>query len=307
VIRLDGVRKVFRSDFLRRKKEVLRGLSFHVERGETYALLGENGAGKTTTMKILLGLVRADGGSAMIGGISSTNPESRRGLGFLPEHPYFLPHLTGEELVRYYGRLSGLSAREASAATDRLLARVRLESARARRIRTYSKGMLQRLAFAQALVADPEVLVLDEPLSGLDPVGRKEMRELLLDLKRRGTTILFSSHIIEDVEKLADRAGFLTDGAIGLEADGEGNERIEVFAEGVDAEAVAAAAIEAERIANEGERLLITLRSERDLPRLRDRLRSRGGRIVRVEKRRETLEDLFVENILSRPGARDPV
>jgi ABC-2 type transport system ATP-binding protein len=307
VIRLEAIRKTFRSEFLRRKREVLRGLSFHVERGETYALLGENGAGKTTTMKILLGLVREDGGSAMIGGIPSTNPESRRRLGFLPEHPYFLPHLTGEELVRYYGRLSGLSAREASAATGRLLARVRLESARARRVRTYSKGMLQRLAFAQALVADPEVLVLDEPLSGLDPVGRKEMRTLLLDLKRKGTTILFSSHIIEDVEKLADRAGFLADGRIGLEADGEGNEWVEVFAEGIDAETAAAAEIEAERIAREGERLLITLRSERDLPRLRDRLRSRGGRIVRVEKRRETLEDLFVENILSRPGARDPV
>ncbi|MFH1680835.1 MAG: ABC transporter ATP-binding protein [Candidatus Eisenbacteria bacterium] len=307
MIRLVEIRKAFRNDFLRRKREVLRGLSFHVRRGETYALLGENGAGKTTTMKILLGLIRPDGGTAVVDGVPASVPRARARVGFLPEHPYFFPHLTGEELVRYYGRLSGLSAAEASAAADRQLGRVRLGSARARRIRTYSKGMLQRLGFAQALVADPEVLVLDEPLSGLDPVGRKEMRDLLLDLKRAGKSVFFSSHIIEDVERLADRAGFLTDGRIGLEADGEGKKWIEVLAVGIDADASLAGDLEAERIVREGERLLISVRTEKELPRLGERVRARGGRIVRVEKRRETLEDLFVLNILSRPGARDPV
>jgi ABC-2 type transport system ATP-binding protein len=305
MIRLEEIRKTYRSEFLRRPRPVLRGLSIHVLPGETYALLGANGAGKTTTMKILLGLIRRDGGAARIDGLPVENPLSRLRLGYLPEHPYFLPHLKGEELVRYYGRLSGLDRCEASRRADRLLARMRIREAGGRIIRSYSKGMLQRLGFAQALVADPALLVLDEPLSGLDPVGRKEMRELLLELKGEGKTILLSSHILEDVERLSDRAGFLADGTIRREVEGEGREWIELFAEGLDAERTSAAELEAERIAREGERILVELRREEDVPRVRDRISARGGRVVRVERRHESLEDLFVENVVARSGTAD--
>jgi ABC-2 type transport system ATP-binding protein len=307
VIRLESVTKTYYSDFLRRERPVLRGLTFGVRRGEAYALLGANGAGKTTTMKILLGLMRAGSGEALIDGFPVSDPRARREVGFLPEHPYFLPHLTGEELVRYYARLSALGASDARAASKRLLDRVRLGSSRRRPIRTYSKGMLQRLGFAQALVAGPRLLILDEPLSGLDPVGRKEMRDLLLELKAGGMTMLLSSHILEDVEKLCDRAGFLVDGRIRTESEGEGRRWVEILAEGLEPEASRSGSLEADRIVKVGERLLIAVRSERELPRIREKVRAGGGRIVRVENRRESLEDLFVENVLSRPEERDAV
>ncbi|RPJ44472.1 MAG: ABC transporter ATP-binding protein, partial [Candidatus Latescibacterota bacterium] len=286
-------------------RPVLADLSLDVRPGETYALLGANGAGKTTTMKILLGLIRADSGEATIAGVSVEDARARARLGYLPEHPYFFPHLTGEEIVRYYGRLSGLGRAEAARRADRLLARVRLSKAARGRIRTYSKGMLQRLGFAQALVASPDLLILDEPLSGLDPVGRREMRDLLAELKTNGTTILLTSHILEDVERVCDRAGFLADGKIRAEVEAEGKTWIEVLAEGLDPETIRAGDLVADRIVREGEGILIAFGSERDLPRVRSEVCSRGGRIVGVTKRRESLEDLFVENVLSRPGGRD--
>lgn len=305
MIRLEGIEKAFRSDFLRRRRPVLNGLRLHVSAGETYALLGANGAGKTTTMKILLDLIRPDRGEASIGGIPSTDPRSRKKVGFLPEHPYFFPHLTGEELVRYYGRLSGLSRAEANAGAVRWLDRVRLGDARKRRIRTYSKGMLQRVGFAQALTGDPELLILDEPFSGLDPVGRREFRDLLDGLKAEGKTILFSSHILEDVERLCDRAGFVDRGRIVREMMGSGSVRIEVFADGIEPEALEAGGVIAEKIVRAGENVAISLRDESDLPLLSRSVKEWGGKIIRIEKKGESLEEAFLEHVAARENSGD--
>lgn len=306
MIELRGVTKSYRSEFLRRRRPVLRGVDLDVRRGETYALLGANGEGKTTTMKIVLDLIRPDGGEVFVDGLPASDPKARRRVAFLPEHPYFFPHLTGEELVVYYARLSGLGPREAAEKAGRWLDRVRMGGARHRKVRTYSKGMLQRVGFAQALVADPELLVLDEPLCGLDPVGRKEMRELIVELKGRGATILLTSHILEDVERLSDRAGFLLDGVIRREVEGGEAKRLEVRVAGLDPERVRRGEIEAERIVRSGEHLLVSLGNEEELPRLGESLRARGGRIVKVEPKRESLEEIFIEHVRAREEEREP-
>ncbi len=302
MIRYDAVQKAFRSDFLRRRRDVLTDLSLEVRRGETYALLGANGAGKTTAMKILLDLIRADDGVVTICGIPASRPRSRARLAFLPEHPYFFPHLTGRELVRYYGRLSGVGPGQVEERGGKLMRRLGLAKAESRRVRTYSKGMLQRLGFAQALVADPDLLVLDEPLSGLDPVGRKEIRELLLELKEKGMTIFLSSHILEDVERLCDRAGFLVGGRIRREVEEGGVRWLEVNAEGIDPETLRQGDQLAGKIVREGEKIRIALSPTDDLPKVTESVRAGGGRILSIRERRESLEDLFVENVTAHEG-----
>ncbi len=212
MIRVENVSKDFRSDFLRRRRAVVRDLSFEIRPGETFALLGANGAGKTTTMKMILDLIRPDTGSITIGGTDSRNPMARSTLGYLPEQPYFSPHLTGFELIRYYGALAGVGREMREERSRNLIRQLGLQGAENRRIRHYSKGMMQRLGFAQVLISDPSILILDEPMSGLDPVGRKEIRDVLLAQKEKGKTILLSSHILEDVERICDRAGFLVEG-----------------------------------------------------------------------------------------------
>jgi ABC-2 type transport system ATP-binding protein len=302
MIRYDAVQKAFRSEFLRKRRGVLTDFTLEVPRGETYALLGANGAGKTTAMKILLDLIRADGGTVTICGVPTSEPRSRARLGFLPEHPYFFPHLTGSELVRYYGRLSGLEPRRVEEEGRRLMQRLGLAKAESRRVRTYSKGMLQRLGFAQALVGAPDLLVLDEPLSGLDPVGRKEIREFLLELKARGVTIFLSSHILEDVERLCDRAGFLVGGRIRREVEEGGVRYLEVNAEGIDPETLRQGDRLAGKIVREGEKICIALSQNDDLSELTESVRAGGGRILSVRERRESLEDLFVENVTAYEG-----
>lgn len=214
MIHVDNVSKDFRSDMLRRRRTVVRDVSFEIRAGETFALLGANGAGKTTTMKMILNLIRPDRGTITIDGIDSRDPEARRKLAYLPEQPYFSPHLTGLELVRYYGALAGVPKDVRNERSRNLVRTLGLQGAGNRRIRQYSKGMMQRLGFAQVLISDPAILILDEPMSGLDPVGRKEIRDVLLEQKEQGRTILLSSHILEDVERVCDRAAFLVEGRL---------------------------------------------------------------------------------------------
>ena len=302
MIRMHDVCKHFKSDMLRRRKEVIRNLSFHVKSGETYALLGANGAGKTTTMKLLLDLIRPDSGEVTIEGNRVSNPDSRRAIGYIPERPYFFPHLTGEELVRYYAKLSGIGKTEIRARSTNLLLRLGLRGAETRKIRTYSKGMLQRLGFAQLLVANPRILILDEPLSGLDPVGRKEIRELLLEEKELGRTIFISSHILEDVEKICDRAGFLVKGTIQNEVESGKTDVVEVDAARFDSSFLEEADLIVETIARMGENVRFRLKDESDLTRIHDLVRRHGGEIVAVNRNSRSLEDLFVENVLSHEG-----
>ncbi len=204
-IEIKDLKKTFRVGFFRKKVEAVRQISFSVHKNEIVGLVGPNGAGKTTTMKIITGLVRADEGTAKLFGQTADKVESRARLGYLPENPYFYEHLTVPELLRFYGNLFGLHGEELRERSNRLVERVGLGHAIDRPIKKFSKGMRQRAGLAQALINDPDLVILDEPQTGLDPVGRREVRDLIFELKEEGKTILFSSHILPDVEAVCDR------------------------------------------------------------------------------------------------------
>jgi ABC-2 type transport system ATP-binding protein len=192
----------------------VKDLNLRIEPGEVYGLLGPNGSGKSTTLKIILGLVSPTRGRTEIFGRDSRLVESREAVGFLPENPYFYKYLTGEETLRFFGRLCGLRGPRLKERIDELLGVVGLTKARKRRLGTYSKGMLQRIGLAQALIHDPRLVVLDEPTAGVDPAGSREIRDLILDLKRRGITVLLSSHLLAQAQEICDRVGILADGVL---------------------------------------------------------------------------------------------
>lgn len=214
VLEVLDLRKSFRSGFLRRRLRGIEGVSFSVARGSVFALIGHNGAGKTTTINCILDLIHADGGEVSIMGMDHRDPASRARVGYLPERPYFFEHLTGRELLQFYARLLGLPKNRRAARIDEVLEMVGMTAFAGRRLKKFSKGMLQRIGLAQAVLGDPDLLILDEPMSGLDPIGRREVRELLMDLKRAGTTIILSSHIVPDVELIADTVGILKEGSL---------------------------------------------------------------------------------------------
>ncbi len=206
--------KVFPIPFRRTKLVAVRDLSLEVAPGQVYGLLGPNGSGKSTTLKIILGLVTATAGTTKIFGRDSREVGSREAVGFLPENPYFYKYLTGEETLRFYGKLGGLRGKTLQARTDEMLELVSLQNARERRLGGYSKGMLQRIGLAQALIQEPKLVVLDEPTAGVDPAGSREIRDLILDLKRRGITVLLSSHLLAQVQEICDRVGILANGIL---------------------------------------------------------------------------------------------
>jgi ABC-2 type transport system ATP-binding protein len=201
-----GLRKEFPMGWFRGRVLAVEGLEMEVKPGEVFGLLGPNGSGKSTAMKMILGLLRPTSGQAEVCGYRAGTMAARRQIGFLPENPYFPNFLSGAELIRYYGKLSGMGGASLERRVRELLDLVRLGGeAGHRRLRTYSKGMLQRAGLAGALVGDPEILMLDEPTAGVDPAGSREIRDLILELKQRGKTVLFSSHLLEQVEDVADR------------------------------------------------------------------------------------------------------
>ena len=214
VIRTEKLSKTFVSGFFRKKVRALEDLMLEVRRGEVFGFLGPNGAGKTTTLKLLVGLCFPTAGRAWVLGQPVPDATSRMRLGFLPETPYFYDYLSGEEFLELCGRLFGLSAEDRRARAKRLLEMVGLGDAARRPLRKYSKGMLQRIGLAQALINDPELVILDEPMTGLDPIGRKEVRDLILRLKAEGRTVFFSTHILPDVELLCDRVGIIAGGRL---------------------------------------------------------------------------------------------
>jgi ABC-2 type transport system ATP-binding protein len=209
-----GLTKIFPVPLHRHSIVAVRDLSLSVEPGEVYGLLGPNGSGKSTTLKIILGLVSPSRGQTEIFGRDSRLVESREAVGFLPENPYFYKYLSGEETLRFFGRLCRLSGARLKNRTDELLELVGLTKARKRRLGTYSKGMLQRIGLAQALIHEPKLLVLDEPTAGVDPAGSRQIRDLIVDLKRRGITVLLSSHLLAQAQEICDRVAILADGAL---------------------------------------------------------------------------------------------
>jgi ABC-2 type transport system ATP-binding protein len=206
--------KIFHVPFHRQTVVAVNNLNLQIERGEVYGLLGPNGSGKSTTLKIILGLVSATRGHTEIFGRDSRLVESRQAVGFLPENPYFQKFLSGEETLRFFGSLCGLKGGVLKDRVNELLELVGLTKARNRRLGTYSKGMLQRIGLAQALVHDPRLVVLDEPTAGVDPAGSRDIRDLIFDLKRRGITVLLSSHLLAQAQEICDRVGILANGVL---------------------------------------------------------------------------------------------
>ncbi|HEY9712484.1 MAG TPA: ABC transporter ATP-binding protein [Chroococcales cyanobacterium] len=213
-IEASGLCKDVFSSFLRKKTRVLDGLDLNVEFREAYGLLGPNGAGKTTTLKLLLGLIRPSAGTASVLGKPAGDREALSRIGFLPENPYFYSYLTAREFLDFVGRLFHLSASARKERIAELLALVSMQKTADVPMRKFSKGMLQRLGIAQSLVNDPEVIFWDEPMSGLDPIGRADVRRILLDLKQKGKTIFLNSHLLPDVSEICDRVGIVNQGRL---------------------------------------------------------------------------------------------
>ncbi|HEY1554678.1 MAG TPA: ABC transporter ATP-binding protein [Kofleriaceae bacterium] len=297
-IEVRDLAKTYRTPFRRKKVDALRGVSFEVGRGEIFGFVGPNGAGKTTTIRTLMGLIRPTSGIATILGHAIPSREARFRVGFLPESPYFYDYLTVGELLDLAGRLFGLDAAARRKRADQLIERVGLDRARGQRLKKFSKGMLQRAGIAQALMNDPEVVVLDEPTSGLDPIGRKEVRDLILELREQGKTVFFSSHILTDIEAIADRVAIVARGK--LEAQGTPATLVQRTVLGVDvtvhvaADADAVLAAGASRVRRSGDELALTLPADADVDAWLERARARGAKVVSVAPRFETLEDLFL-------------
>src|SRR6059058_2713839 len=214
-IEILGLEKTYTVGFWRKKpKQALKPLHLAIEDGEIFGFLGPNGAGKTTTLKMLMGLVFPSGGSARILGMELDDPRMKAQIGFLPEQPYFYDYLTARELLRYYGQLSGVDSRQLSSSVNAVLEKVGLRDAMNVQLRKFSKGMLQRAGIAQAILHDPKVVFLDEPMSGLDPMGRREVRSLIEELKEEGKTVFFSTHILSDAEALCDRVAIIHQGKL---------------------------------------------------------------------------------------------
>jgi len=272
-IEVIDLQKTYRTPFRRKKVEALRGVSFTVERGQIFGFVGPNGAGKTTTIRTLMGLIRPTGGSAKLLGHAIPSRAARFRVGFLPEAPYFYDYLKIDELLDLAGRLFGVPGAERKRRADALIERVGLDRARGQSLKKFSKGMLQRAGLAQALMNDPELVVLDEPMSGLDPIGRKEVRDLILELRDQGKTVFFSTHILSDVEAITDQVAIIARGQL-----------------------TAQGATKPRRIGGE---LTVTLPADADVDAWLARARDLGGRVVVVAPRHETLEDLFMRQIAS--------
>jgi ABC-2 type transport system ATP-binding protein len=308
VIRIEGLTKRFRSGWPGRPPAtVLDGLSLSVRAGEIYGYLGPNGSGKTTTIKVLMGLIRATAGTVEIFGKPVGDVETRRRIGFLPEAPYFYDYLTAEEFLTFYGHLAGMAREVLRTRVPHLLEMVGLAEAKTRQLRKFSKGMLQRVGLAQALIHDPELVILDEPMSGLDPIGRKQVRDLILGLRDQGKTVFFSTHIIPDVEMICDRVGVIVKGrllATGRvdELAGHGHtQSIEVVCQGITIDEIPAIRALAIQVLQRGPQALIVLPKPDRLEGTLAEIRKHGGTLLSVTPHKRSLEELFFPS--SRHGA----
>jgi ABC-2 type transport system ATP-binding protein len=298
-VRAEALSKTYRVGFFARRVRAVEDLSFEVRAGEIFGLLGPNGAGKTTALKMLLGFVKPTSGHAFIAGQRAGTVASRRQLGYLPENPALYEFLRGDEYLVFAGRLCGLSRADARKRTVELLERVGLAGRADRPIRKFSKGMVQRLALAQALVGDPRIAILDEPMSGLDPIGRKDVRDLILQLRDEGRTVLFSTHILSDVEAICDRVGILVEGRLtdcGALADlvAPGVRAVELVVENVSPDLVARLQQDGTRVLQRDRATVLTFRDEGRARAALSAAVSSGATIVSLTPHRRSLEELFV-------------
>jgi ABC-2 type transport system ATP-binding protein len=307
-VEVRGLTKAYRVGHLRPSfKPVLHGLDLQVLKGEIFGYLGPNGSGKTTTLKILMGLCSADSGEAKILGVPYQQRAWRFQTGYLPENPYLYDYLTAREYLAYAGRLFGLSREVQKRRAEELLHTVGLDEAKDVPLRRFSKGMLQRAGLAQALMSDPELLIFDEPMSGLDPIGRRMVRNLILELRRAGKTVLFSTHILSDAETLCDRVAVLHAGRV--VGAGRLDEllridvtHMEVLVSGVGAnEAGSLPGVLGKEML--GERWALEI-EERALGQLVEAVTRAGGRVLAVQPMRQSLEDYFMAKVARAGEAR---
>lgn len=310
VVEIENLTKDYETGFWKKKKvRALDGLTLSVEGGQIFGFLGANGAGKTTTIKLLMRLIYPNNGSAKILGkdISDVSMHSR--IGYLPENPYFYDYLTARELMDYCAELFGLSSNERKKRTENLLTRVGLEEKSwNRQLRKFSKGMLQRVGLAQALVNNPEVVFLDEPMSGLDPVGRRQVRDLIASLRDEGKTVFMSSHILSDIEALCDRVAILQKGKLAhtgrleelREKSGE-KSGIEIIVVETNADAMKDALkdLPYSMVSQTTNGARIEVSDEKDVDKVLSVLRQLDGRLVSVQPIKQSLEELFVSEIKS--------
>lgn len=295
--------KHFRLGLSRKMVRAVVGIDFSVPRGDIFGFLGPNGAGKTTTIKMLTGLIRPSSGRAVLLGEEVPSARARQKVGFLPENPYIYPYLTPLEFVELCGGLSGLRGRALRDRSRHVLDRTGVLYAADRPARRLSKGMLQRTALAAALVADPELLILDEPMSGLDPVGRKEVKDLILEERQSGRTIFFSTHILADVEALCDRVVILRRGQVVVSGrlddllKGE-SQGVTVVLSAVGSELVSYCQAQGHALVEAGGRLRIDVSGRHQVPGLLERALASGASVEEVSSRHETLEELFVREAI---------
>ncbi len=305
ILRTEGLTKIFEVGLRRKRVRAVDDLTLTVNEGEIFGFVGPNGAGKTTTIKMLMGLIFPTSGRAFIFDAPIPSESSKARIGYLPEHPAWYEFLTGREALRFFAKLARVPRPEQARRCDELLALVGLEAAADRQIRKYSKGMQQRLGIAQALVGDPAFVVLDEPMSGLDPVGRKEVRDLILELKRRGKTVFFSTHILPDVEALCDRVGVIIDGK--LRDVGKLDALLSARVTGVEVTFAGAGAEGpfpgASIVAREGGRIAWSFRDEAGADAAVRAVTLAGGRVASLTAHRETLEDFFLRRLQGGPDA----
>jgi ABC-2 type transport system ATP-binding protein len=301
IIEINGLTKDYKTGFFKQKTvRALDDLSLSVGGGQIFGFLGGNGAGKTTTIKILMGLLYPTSGSATILGRPISDVSMHRKIGYCPENPYFYDYLSARELMNYFGELFGLSRTERSRRSDELLDLVGLdEKARDRQLRKFSKGMLQRVGLAQALINDPEIVFLDEPMSGLDPIGRREIRELIAGLRTQGKTVFMSTHILSDIESLCDEVTILRSGKLAVSGKlhnllaSESEVGFEVTVTNVTAQQMRSSLDGTVRFEEHPAGCVAQCANESDVERVLTAARASGGSLVSVQQIKQSLEDLF--------------
>jgi len=299
ILEVNDLHKTFHIGFFRKRVVALRGVSFDVRRGESFGFVGPNGAGKTTSIKVMLQLIYPDRGSVKIFGMDTGDPRARARLGYLPESPYIYSYLRPLEFLDLCGQLTGLDGPTRRKRSHVLLERLSLSHAVDRPIGRFSKGMMQRLGVCQALLHEPELLILDEPFSGLDPLGRRDIREILLEQKQSGKTLMFTSHVLSDVEALCDRVAIVQRGErVALGTIGEllkpEVQHVDVELTDVDAELRGVLDTMASSVREVAPQVLVTLDGDGKVPELLALAARHGAHVHSVIPHRETLEDLFV-------------
>ncbi len=300
IVAVDHLSKSFTVGFWGRRVTAVDELSLDVQRGEIYGFLGPNGAGKTTTIKMLMGLIYPSRGTARLFGRPVGDQTAKAKVGFLPESPYFYDYLTSREFLRFYGHLFGLIGSALEKRIDELLELVSMTHARDLQLRKFSKGMLQRVGIAQALINDPELVILDEPMSGLDPIGRKEVRDLIIRLKESRKTVMFSSHILHDAELLCDRVAMIMKGK--LVACGQVSElidhgttqEVEMVVDRLSPEGIEELRPLAIKTLLHGERVMAIFASQRQVDEALEVLRAHKAKLVSLIPHKASLEDLFI-------------